>query len=92
MREPDGVGGYTESWEALATVWCEVTPLSAKERMFADKLEQLVTHRIKVRHLLGLDATMRILFKGRIFQIQGIINPNEQGRFIEIMAAEGAGS
>ena len=31
VRQPDGSGGYTGSWEALGTLWAEVRPGSSAQ-------------------------------------------------------------
>ena len=46
---PDGAGGVTRGYEAIATLWASVTPLSAHESLEAAKLGAHVTHRIALR-------------------------------------------
>lgn len=86
---PDEMGGFTEAWSSVATVWSDIKPISANERMFAMKLEDNTTHKIRIRHRAGLDAGMRILFGSRTFQIKGIITDEERRVWMEIRAVEG---
>lgn len=89
----DGYGGQVETWSEFETVWARVEPLSTRERMFAQKLEGNVTHKIKIRYLEGITTAMRISFKGRIFKILGPpINLDERGRWLELQCEEGSGS
>lgn len=92
IQEPtettDNHGGYTESWSTFATVWARISPMSASEKHFADKLEEEVTHKIKIRSLSGLSAKMRIQFGSRIFKIVGHRDIEERGKFMEINALE----
>ena len=46
---PDGAGGKTLAWSAVATVWGEVAPLQAGEREVGEGLGDVMTHRIVIR-------------------------------------------
>lgn len=88
----DGLGGFTEAWSTFARVWGEIKPFSAKERFFASKIDNPITHKITIRKLENLDDKMRIKFDSRIFKILGFINVEEKDRFFEILAEEGTGN
>ncbi|NVO55622.1 phage head closure protein [Rhodobacteraceae bacterium B1Z28] len=49
VRSADGAGGYTETWEALGTLWAEVTARSGSERAIAGIPVSRVSYRIVVR-------------------------------------------
>jgi len=89
-----GGGGFTQSWDELSTIWGSFTPISARERWNAHKLEPNVTHRIITRHRpdirvnedqhLALDTVPQ-----RQFNIRSVINIEEQDRFLELLVEEG---
>lgn len=87
-RVPDGMGGWTFTWDQVAQVWAEIKPFSANERFRADKIEEKVDHRITFRAIDDIDASMRITFRNRAFEIRGIIDIEERERFQEILAEE----
>jgi len=89
---PDGLGGYTRNWTALATVWGSIEPLSGGEQVFAGKLESHVTHQVTIRYRSDVRADMRLVYKARIFTIRAMINVDEAGRILEILAEEGVAS
>lgn len=91
-RSADGYGGFTTSWSTFASIWGEVEPVSARERMFAAKLEHNVTHKIRIRHLSGVTTDMRVSFDSRTFHIRGVINPSERSRWMDLAAEEGVAS
>ena len=66
--------------------------MSARERMFAGKLEANTSHRIRIRYLADVDTGMRVSFGGRILKITGIVNEDERNRFLDLICEEGAGS
>ena len=73
----DGQGGFIETWSTVATVWCEITPVSNYERIEAMKLASPVSHKVNMRFYRGLTTKHRLLFGARIFSIKEIINKNE---------------
>ena len=89
VATPDGGGGYALGWADVATLWAKVEPLSARERLFAEKLDGVVTHRVVVRFRDDITAAMRVLYEGRLFNIRGVLETGERERFTEILAEEG---
>ena len=49
VETPDGAGGVTRSYAALATLWAKMTPVAARGDVVADDLAAAVTHRIVIR-------------------------------------------
>lgn len=85
-------GGQSESWSTLMNLWVSIQPRIGIERFFAMRLEENITHVIKARYFSGLDASMRIKYKNRYFQIHSIINDDEDNQSQTILAIEGVGS
>lgn len=85
----DEFGQLVETWADLATVWGSVEPISGRELLSAQQTLGEVTHRIRTRYCAGITAATRILFNGRIFDIESVINDKEKNAHIEIMAKEG---
>ena len=46
------------------------------------------THKIKIRYTQGINASMRAVFDGRVFDFIAVINISERNREIEILAKE----
>lgn len=65
-------GEETIAWSTLATVWAEVKHVSGKELLarYGIDAEQALTFRIRSRD--DLDATMRVGYQGRYFDIKGL--------------------
>lgn len=88
----DDYGGHEESWGDDFTLWAAVEPANGRERFFAGKVEQVVTHKITIRAGAGVSTKHRIAFGCRLFQIHGIVNLEERGKFMELSCQEGVGS
>lgn len=68
----DGQGGVTTTWTTLKSMWADVEPIKGYERKFADRIEDVYTHKIIIRKTTGITTAMRVNFRGRIFQIKAI--------------------
>lgn len=75
----DSNGERTETWEHVAYVWAAVEPLSAKEFMTAQQIQSKVSTRITIRYRDSIDATMRIVFRGKLFNIEGVLSDPVSG-------------
>lgn len=88
----DGMGGFTTVWSNLVTVWAAIWPVSAKEQIQSMSNTMEVTHRIRIRFRSDVLHNYRIVFESifatRYFNIISIVNPNEQNRWLDIMAKE----
>jgi SPP1 family predicted phage head-tail adaptor len=87
METPDGAGGVTRSYEAVATVWAQVTPVAARADVAADSLVALVTHRIVIRAGQSLTTQHRLREGARIFRIVAYRDSGGR-RFLDIDAQE----
>ncbi|MGE4297035.1 MAG: phage head closure protein [Desulfovibrionaceae bacterium] len=81
-------GEMVPAWEAFATRRAAVRPLAGREYFAASGEGAEVTHEIRLRYLDGVTTAMRIVFNTRHFDIQSVINVNERGHELIIMAVE----
>jgi len=100
LQEPtlsrDSFGDSTESWKDNRKLWCEIQPVSAKEKVTGEQIAQHITHIIRFRHQPGLRITpsMRLVKKGRgcdndrVFNIEQPINAQERDILMEVTAIE----
>jgi len=86
----DGAGNKLPRWEPVATTWAEVKPLRGQEVDIANQFGQEITHRIKMRYRTDITKEKhRIVFKGRTFHIEYLINVNEMDRELNVYCREG---
>ncbi|WP_182655590.1 phage head closure protein [Stenotrophomonas lacuserhaii] len=87
-RDEDGV--QTTSWVEVATVWASVEPLSAREFIQSGQTQAAVTARITIRYREGLLPTMRIVHRGQVFNIAGLLPDKASGlEYITIPVSAG---
>jgi SPP1 family predicted phage head-tail adaptor len=81
-------GFEIEDWIDFKTIWAEVTNLYGREYFEAAAVQMENTVKFTIRYLDGIDTSMRILFKGRNYNITSIDNIKYRNKFIEIKAME----
>lgn len=84
----DPVGQPIEGWETIAEVYASIDPIRGKEYWGNNQLQNEVTHRIKIRYIPGIDPSMKIFFRDRIFDIEVIRDFEEKNAGLEILATE----
>lgn len=90
VQDPS-TGAMATSW---ADVWTRVPagvePLSAREFIQSQAGQSEVTARITIRYREGLDATMRITHRGKVYNIEGVLPDNMSGlEYITLPVSEG---
>ncbi len=68
-RTPDGGGGASVTWQAVAELWARVRPISGEERLVHDQLAGRLTHEVWIRWRAGVTPTMRFRQGTRIYEI-----------------------
>lgn len=84
-------GFPVEDWTDVKTVWSMIkTDSNTKYREFyeaaSEHSEKII--RFVVRYTTGINAKMRILYKGRIFHIIAVVNDDELNKTLTIIAKE----
>lgn len=90
-RTPDGQGGFTTSWATTGTINAAIVPKSGNQRLAADRLESVTTISFYVLYADGSSITTanRILFDGRTFNINAVINHGEANAWLRLDCQEG---
>ena len=78
IQDPES-GEVTPTWEEVAIIWAEVVPLSVKEFIAAQAGQSEVTARIKIRRRTDVTAKHRIIYRGQIYNIEGVLPDPESG-------------
>ena len=86
----DDLNAPVDSWSNFATVWSEFSPARGNEKLIAAQLREVQTFIVTIRHLDGLDTTMRIQFGGENYDIQNIeTSVIRRKDFIKITCVQG---
>jgi len=81
---PDGAGGGTATFAALASAWALVEPVAGTERVAAGHLSGVVTHVVTLRYRADVTGGMRVLYRGRAYRILVAYDPDERRRYLAL--------
>ncbi len=82
VNAADGMGGLTQSWTEVATVFGQIAPQAQASTFGAGQTLETLTHRITMRHRAGVASGMRLARQGRVFEILTVHDPGETGRYL----------
>lgn len=84
----DAIGGVIDVWTTFVTVRAAVEPIRGREYFAAQQVHAEVSHRIRMRYRAGITPRMQVTLGSRTFQIETVINVQEQDRELHLMVVE----
>ncbi len=72
----DGVGGRTESWTTVGTLYAQVLPTGGRERLEAGSMRGVQGWRVTLRYRSGVTVAHRLLWNGTPLDIQSVADPD----------------
>lgn len=77
-------------WTTIANLWAEIVPMSAREFVAAAAEQSEVRGRIVIRYREDIDASMRVVYRGKYYAIFGVMPDAESGKeHMTLMTGEG---
>lgn len=83
---PDGAGGSTLSWQDYVTVWAQLSPERAREKIQQGRIADASAGVLRVRSSTAtrlIDATYRVLVDGVTYNVRGVANPDQRNDMLE---------
>ncbi|WP_084999597.1 phage head closure protein [Cronobacter sakazakii] len=78
-KQSPTTGAIINTWEDVATLWADVVDLSVREFVAAQAGQNEVTSRITIRYRQDVTNKHRILYRGRIYNIHGVLADDKSG-------------
>ena len=72
-------GDREKAWVDAGPVWASIEPLSAREFIAAAAEQSKVVARIVTRYNPAITAKMRFVYRGRIYNIEGVLTDKDSG-------------
>ncbi len=86
----DGAGGFTESWQNIATapvVYAAIMPANSGQQLKFGQLETTATHHIVIRYRTDITTAMRLTDEdGAVYSIISVSGQNGAKVFLELLA------
>ena len=85
-------GEMIVSWVTVAELWAHVEPLSVREFIASAAMQSEVSAKVTIRYRTDINATMRFVFRGKLYNIAGVLPDNVSGlEYITLPCSEGVG-
>jgi SPP1 family predicted phage head-tail adaptor len=85
----DDIGNHIPTWVKVAEAWAAIEPLKGDERWAAAYAQATTTHRVTMRPPgIAVHPSNRLVFNGRIFEIEAVLDIEERGRELQLMCVE----
>lgn len=83
-------GAMEYEWSDLTDVWASVVALSVRDFIAAQASNVKVTARITIRYRDDIEEKDRILFRGKVYSIEGILPDQSSGlEYLTLPCSEG---
>jgi SPP1 family predicted phage head-tail adaptor len=83
---PDGAGGATQAWLDYVTVWAQLLPERAREKIQQGRLADNQAGVLRVRSSTAtrlVDDTYRVIVDGITYDVRAHINPDQANDMLE---------
>lgn len=90
-RVSDGGGGFVEAYASASPpvmVRAYIKPQTASERWYAEQTSSTERTLIVIRYRADVDQSMRVAYNGRTFEVTGVIDVEEEHRWLELDCEE----
>lgn len=90
-RDPVTLEMGEPEWQVFASVWAQVSPLSARDLIAAQAGQSEASARVVIRYRAGVVPTMRIVHRDEVYSIEGppLEDPNSGREYLTILVSKG---
>lgn len=92
VETQDSAGDMVRNWVPAfrEPLWCEIMPMMGRELIAAQAIQAEVTGKIRMRYRPDIDAKMRCVHRGVIYNIKGVVPDPKSGiGWITLLTTEG---
>jgi SPP1 family predicted phage head-tail adaptor len=82
----DAFGGESIAWQSVGSYWAAVLPIRGREYVAIRDAGAEITTRFVMHYRAGITPAMRIEHQGALYDIIDVIDPEDGGQYLEIMA------
>lgn len=87
-RDP-AMGSEIVGWADVVTVWAQFDPIRGREYYSAKQEQAETVARFRIRYRSDIVTEMRVVFGGKFYDIEDVINVRGLNDYLELMTREG---
>ena len=87
----DSMGGVPQDlvdWTVLHNCWAGIDTLNGRDMLTSDQFMSEVNLQVTVRFQPDIDASCRVWFNKRTFQITAVVNPDQRTKMLVLLCVE----
>lgn len=89
IQDPN-TGATEQEWVDVDNVWAAKEPLSAREFIASQAIQSQVSEKFVIRYRSDVNATWRVVYRGKIYNIEGILSDKDSGfEYLTLPVSEG---
>lgn len=88
INDQNDYGASVTQWQDVATVWAEIKPISGREYFSAQQVQSEVSTLIWIRYRTGIEPTMRVIHKGKHYEIVSALNYQGVNKSLQLMCKD----
>ena len=85
----DSYGQQVITWSDVLSCWASIEPLSGRELIAAQAVSSELSHTVTIQYRTTVTAAMRVLYQGRVFNIQSSTDPDTAHVALQLLCSEG---
>lgn len=90
LAQDPNTGAMVHEWAELTKTFASIEPLSARDFIAASAVQSEVIARIVIRYRDDVEAGMRILHRGKVYTIKGVLADTDSGlEYLTLPVGEG---
>lgn len=82
------VGGFTQTYSEIATVWCKITPLTGREKMQYAQVYPTAAYKIVMRYRPDVNTEMKLFRNNKYWNILSVNDVDTMQDELELLAEE----
>lgn len=84
----NSAGEITTTWTNVATIWARMEPVGAAAVALANRDDAQRSYNMTIRYTADVTTNSRVIWRGRKFDVEGIMDPTEQRQFLSVRLRE----
>jgi SPP1 family predicted phage head-tail adaptor len=83
-----GVPPDLSNWQVLHSAWADIKTLNGRDMLVSDQFMTQVNLQVTIRYFPDVDASCRVWFNKKTFQITAVVNPDQRTKMLVLLCVE----
>ena len=85
----DALNQPLNTWTPVCTCYADIQPQTGREMLAGEATVSSVSSIIEIRYRTGINAGMRAVYEGQVFNIEAVIDVDTRHRMLQLVCSQG---